>query len=372
MSVPFIDLKRVALLAAGAAQAEWQRLVANAEFMGGPSVAAFEQELATALGAKHAISCGNGTDALCIGLQALGVRAGHKVALPNLTFWASYEGIAQLGATPLLIDVNPQTLQMDFEALKRAHRQLGFDAVVLVHLLGWATPELFEFRDFCRQNSVLLLEDGAQSFGVQVGGKSVYAGASAVTLSFYPAKVLGGCMDGGALLTDDAETAARFRNLCNHGRTAHYAYGRVGWNSRMGALHAEWLRAMLKHAGDILKERRALETAYQGLFAELPDVITPYSAPRGVLGNGYLAVAALKHHEPQVIAERLQRAGIGTGRVYPETLDVQPPATAALRYGDLAVGRAFCARVLNLPLFYGMTREEFAEVSDALRRALRD
>jgi dTDP-4-amino-4,6-dideoxygalactose transaminase len=372
VNVPFVDLKRVAALVRDPVVKRWDRLVADTEFVGGATVAALEHRLAEALGARHAITCSSGTDALYIALQALGIGPGQKVAVPNLTFWAPYEAIVQLGATPVLVEVDPADLQMDFEELCRGYDQIGFDAVILVHLMGWASARVGEFRRFCHAQGIPLLEDGAQSWGVQVAGKSVYAGACVSTLSFYPAKVVGGCMDGGAMLTDDAELAALIRRLCNHGRATHYSYAHVGWNSRMGAVQAAWLLAVLDHADAILRQRRALEASYHELFQELSDVVTGYSAPPGVIGNGYLSVCTLKRHDVATVAARLAAEGIGTGRVYPATLDAQPPAATALRTGDLAHGHAFCANVLNVPLFYGITEEEMNHVQTTLRSVLQE
>jgi UDP-2-acetamido-2-deoxy-ribo-hexuluronate aminotransferase len=372
VNVPFIDLKRVARLVEGPVLEQWQRLVAGTEFVGGPTVAALERKLGEALGVRHAITCSSGTDALYIALQALGIGPGKKVAVPNLTFWAPYEAIVQVGATPVLVEIDPVDLQMDLEELRRGYAEIGFDAVILVHLMGWASARVAEFRDFCRKKGIPLLEDGAQSWGVKIGGESVYAGAEVSTLSFYPAKVVGGCMDGGAMFTNDAELATLMRKLCNHGRATHYSYSHVGWNSRMGGVHAAWLLAVLDHAGEIVRQRSAFAAQYDELFQELSDEVTGYRAPPGVEGNGYLSVCTLERAELDAVVARLGEAGVGTGRVYPATVDVQPPAAGALRAGDLRHGHAFCANVLNLPLFYGMTDDEFEYVQVTLRRVLEE
>jgi dTDP-4-amino-4,6-dideoxygalactose transaminase len=179
-------------------------------------------------------------------------------------------------------------------------------------------------------------------------------------------------MDGGAVLTEDPELAALIRSLCNHGRATHYSYSHVGYNSRMGAIQAAWLSAILDHADAIVRQRRALAAAYRELFQELSDMVTGYGAPAGVTGNGYLSVCTLERHDVATVAARLAEAGIATGRVYPATLDVQAPAAAALRTGELAHGHAFCSKVLNLPLFYGLKEEEMNYVQTTLRRVLKE
>jgi dTDP-4-amino-4,6-dideoxygalactose transaminase len=372
VKVPFIDLKPLAALVSKSVVWTWREQIENTEFVGGPRVFSLEHRVGELLGVEHVVACGNGTDALRIALQALGIGPGKKVALPNLTFWATYEAVAQLGATPVLIEIDATDLQMDLDEFRRAYQKVGFDAAILVHLMGWASRRVGEFRSFCQDKGIPLLEDGAQSWGVEVDGRSVYAAAQASTLSFYPAKVIGGCMDGGAVLTGDAGLAALVRKLCNHGRASHYSYSYAGWNSRMGGLHAAWLLAMLEHAGTILAARRTLAAAYQRLFEELADELVGYHAPPGVVGNGYLAVCTLRRRDLATVTARLNEAGIDCGRVYPETLDAQPPAAHALRTGNLEKSRAFCQSVLNPPLYYGMSQEQMAYVETTLRRVLRE
>ncbi|MCC6528311.1 MAG: aminotransferase class I/II-fold pyridoxal phosphate-dependent enzyme [Polyangiaceae bacterium] len=370
MKVPFIDLKRVAGLVHAQALEAWQRVAERTEFVGGPTVGALEAALAGKLGVRHAIGCSSGTDAILIGLQALGVGPGSKVALPDLTFWATYEAVAQLGATPVLVDVD-EDLQLDLDELRRAHDAHRLDAVVLVHLMGWASARLGEIRAFCQERGLALVEDGAQAYGVEVAGAPVFAGARLSTLSFYPAKVIGGCMDGGAILTDDEALAGLVRKLCNHGRATHYSYSHVGWNSRMGGLQAAWLLAMLGHADEIVRTRRADEARFRERLAEVAPLARAYGPPAGVAGNGYLSVFALERAEHEAVARRLGELGVGVGRVYPETLSQQEPARQAPRASDLERSRDFCRRVVDLPLFYGMTAEEHAHVCQSFATVLR-
>lgn len=371
--VPFVDLKRVSALIKEPALAAWEHALLNTEFVGGPTVTALEKTLGERLGARHVITCSSGTDALYIALQALGVGPGKKVALPNLTFWATYEAVAQLGATPVLIDIDPADLQIDIDEFKQVFAKARFDAAILVHLMGWATPRLAELRGFCRENGIALLEDGAQSYGVTVDGRSVYEGALVSTLSFYPAKVVGGCMDGGAIMTDDAQLAELIRKLCNHGRATHYTYSHIGWNSRMGGISAGWLAELLRHDAAILSSRRELEARYRRFFtAELGDYVTPFGPPAGVTGNGYLSVCTLKRGSLEAVTAGLGAAGISVGRVYPETLDMQPPAAGALRFSSLEKGRLFCRSVINLPLFYGMTDAELERSQRVFAQLLRE
>ncbi|MGZ3417275.1 MAG: DegT/DnrJ/EryC1/StrS family aminotransferase [Polyangiales bacterium] len=367
--VPFIDLGRLVRRFREPVEKDWSGVLERCEFVGGPTVKKLEERLGTVLGANHVVSCANGTDALIIGLQVLGVRAGTKVALPNLTFWATYEAIALLGAIPVLVDVDPDDFQLSLEELARAHEKERFTVAILPHLFGWASARLSEIRAFCEERGIALLEDGAQCFGVEVGGQPVLAGARLSTLSFYPAKVVGGAMDGGAIVARDKSEADLARTLCNHGRATHYSYSHVGWNSRMGGLQASFILHVLDELPFILETRRSALDLYRA-FAESQKSIRFHGPPKGVTGNGYLSVFTSAKENGEQLVAALGQKGIGAARTYPETMDQQPPASGAIRVGDLARGRAFCRSVVNLPIFAGITAEEVRTSCEAFAEVL--
>lgn len=358
MQVPFIDLSRLTQKVATDVHAEWRGCLDRCEFVGGPGVGRVEKTLSKILAVPRTVSCANGTDAIIVGLQALGVTRGSKVAIPNLTFWATYEAVAVLGATPILVDIDPDDLQMSFEQFSKAHDAHRFDAAILVHLYGWTTSRLAEFRAFCKERSIGLLEDGAQCFGVEVEGEPVLAKATVGTLSFYPAKVVGGAMDGGAITLQSEEHEKLVRSLCNHGRADHYAYAHVGWNSRMGGVQAAFLSAVLDLVPDILSSRRKAAEHYRKALAG-HGKIRSYAPPAGVLENGYLNVLTVAGKGGQEIVDALKTKGIGAARTYPEPMDAQPPTKGvAIPFGSLEHSRTICKSVVNLPLFYGIREEE--------------
>jgi dTDP-4-amino-4,6-dideoxygalactose transaminase len=360
--IPFIDLKRLVAEIRADVIADWTACLDNTEFVGGPRVSAVEKKLATVLGVPQVVSCANGTDALLVALQAVGVKRGMKVALPNLTFWATFEAVAQLGAIPVLVDIDPDDLHVSLDELRSAHESHRFDALMLVHLFGWTSTRLAEIRAFCKERNVALVEDGAQCFGVEVSGKPVLADAAVATLSFYPAKVVGGAMDGGAVTVQSKEHEAFLRSICNHGRSDHYSYAHVGWNSRMGGLQAAFLLRVLDKVPAILESRRSTASWYRQRLASMKGVrvFGPANASSGIVENGYLSVLTVEGKRGQEVVDALKAAGVGAARTYPETMDVQPPAKAAgaIVHGDLRHSKAFCDKVVNLPLFYGMRAEE--------------
>jgi dTDP-4-amino-4,6-dideoxygalactose transaminase len=371
MPVPFIDLSRLVSRVRADVLAAFTECFDKNEFVGGPRVTALEKKLSGVLGVQHSVACANGTDALMVGLQAMGVKPGMKVALPNLTFWATFEAIVQLGATPILLDVDPDDLQVSFEQLKSAHEKHRFEAAILVHLFGWTSARLGEIRAFCKERNVALLEDGAQCFGVEVNGKPVLADAEVATLSFYPAKVVGGAQDGGALTASSTDKANYIRSLCNHGRSDHYSYAHVGWNSRMGGMNAAFILRLLDEVPAILESRRAATQFYRERFAKTAGVRV-FGPPSGVKENGYLNVMTVDGKKGADLVDALKKAGIGAARTYPETMDIQPPvkATGAILHGDLTVSKRFCESVVNLPLFFGIRNDELEEASSAFAAAI--
>ena len=374
MQVPFIDLKRGFSGLESEITREWEESLRASEFIGGQKIQALETAMAKELDVDHFVSCANGTDALQLGLRALGVGPGTVVALPNLTFWATFEAVVNVGATPLLIDIDPSDLHMDLAEFKKAHEKHHFEAAIFVHLMGWTSAKLEEFRGFCRDRAIRVLDDSAQAFGVKVGGRSLFKEAQISTLSFYPAKVLGGAMDGGGLATQDAGLAEQVRTLGNHGRKTHYSYSAVGYNSRMSVIQSRFLLKMLGRVDGFLSSRnKGLEVYRSELSAaSASGKLKLHLPPAGVSGNGYLTVIECMQHSGEAVGAKLKTMGVGTGRVYPETIDVQVPAKGALKISALQKSKDFCARVVNLPLFAGITEEECRFSAQALLKALEE
>ena len=371
MQVPFVDLSRIVKKVKPDVMRDWEECLDHCAFVGGPSVPKLEKKLEGFLNVGNFVTCGSGTDALIIALRAMGLGAGMRVAVPNMTFWAPYEAIVQMGAEPVLIDIDPDDLQLDFEEFKEAHDRFHLDGAILVHLFGWTSQKLYEFRQFCRKHDIVLIEDGAQAFGVELEGESVLSGAQLGTMSFYPAKVLGASGDAGGITTQDIKLAEKIRALCNHGRAGHYTYDFVGFNSRLGALQARFLMRVLDEMTGVLEERRAAEAFYQKFFSDYPDLCRVYQAPAGVTSNGYLNVLRVYGKSGDELVSGLVKEGIGAARTYPQTLDMQPPAKKALKSSDLRHSIEFSKNVINLPLFSGITIEECEIAAKALLKIMK-
>lgn len=369
MKVPFVNLKPLSQRLKSKVLEDWSEVLENTEFVGGPSVQKLELELAQRLEVPHVVTCANGTDALILALQALDVGPGDKVAVPNLTFWATYEAIIHRGAIPVLIDSNSDDLQMDFEEFCEAHKKYNLKAAFLVHLFGWASPYTEKFRNFCKENSISLIEDGAQAYGVRKDSHSIFKGSLMATMSFYPAKVIGGAMDGGAILCSSEDQAKLCRVLANHGRSSHYSYSHAGWNSRMGGLQAKWLLRFLEIENDIFQSRLKTLEFYQ---REIPstDCFKWVKAPGGIETNAYLAVARVPESQREKIQNKALELGVDCKNTYPETLSMQPMCKNDLRISDLVNSNKFVREVLNLPLYAFMEKDELNFVATIMKKLI--
>jgi dTDP-4-amino-4,6-dideoxygalactose transaminase len=365
MAVPFIDIKR---FEPGFLD-QWEKKVSemskNAQFIGGAEVSTLEARLAASAETKYAIACANGTDALQLALRAMGVGRGDKVLLPDSTFWATFESVINVGADPVTVDPTESDLQLDFDEFQKACEKYKPKAAIIVHLYGWGSARIEDFRKYCQQAGILLLEDGAQCFGVRYKNESIYKNAKIATTSFYPAKVLGAAGDGGAVFTNEEELANMVRQLSNHGRTSHYGHGSVGWNSRLDSLQAAFLNLSMDHIEARLDSRRKIAKKYR---EELPkygiQVVYP---PENYLENGYCNANIFTEEERPKLESLLKEKGIGFGIIYPGAMSDQPGAKGWEKFGTKNVARKICATILNLPLYAYMTDTEFEEVISVIK-----
>lgn len=345
---------------------KYYSMTLNSQFIGGADVVELEKRLQSELEVTYAITCANGTDAIQLALRAIGVGEGDVVLVPNVTFWATFEAVVNVGAKPVTVDADLTDGGVCFEAFAQAIREVQPKAAVVAHLYGWGSARLLDLRAFCREHGVFLVEDGAQAFGVRHVGESILKGAVISTTSFYPAKVLGGAGDGGAVFTNDAALADKVRRLGNHGRTAHYGYGDAGWNSRLDSLQAAFLNLSLDHIGARIASRREAVAFYK---KHLPTTgIQMMTAPAGYDENGYCNVCLVSDAKLKTALEaKLKAEGIGFGNIYPSVMSSQPGAAAYLKghFGGQA-GEQLCASVLNLPLFPYMTETELQRVVDVV------
>lgn len=368
MSVPFLDLKPLSRRLSEAVLPQWAELLGEARFIDGALCRSLEQRLAARLDCPKVLACSNGTDAIVATLMATGIGPGDLVALPNLTFWASYEAPAMLGAKILLLDIGDD-LHLDPEQLESALARFPLKAVILPHLYGYCATHVETIRHMCAAAGVPLVEDCAQAFGVEIGGRSLFYGAEFGTMSFYPAKVMGGCMDGGAISCRDDAAAARLSSLINHGRRGHYSYAHVGLNARMGEMQATYLLAMLDLFDEIVAARAQQHQLYIDAFATTPG-IEMITAPGSVRSNHYLCPVLLSDISAANFVSAMNTRGIGAARVYPETISQQAPAAGALTPFPLKRSLAIVERLVCLPMYLGLAPDSQDKVIAAVESLL--
>lgn len=370
MSVPFIDLKRYEPGFLDNWYEKVQQLSKNTAFIGGSEVATIEENIKRNCQVEYAISCANGTDALQIALRAVGVDRNDFVLLPDATFWATFEAIVNVGANPVPVDISEDDLQMDFDLFVQAAEKYKPKAAILVHLYGWGSSRIEDFRSYCTNNNIKLIEDGAQSYGVNYNNESIYKNALVSTISFYPAKVYGAAGDAGAIATSNEELSSKIRSICNHGRSEHYSYQFVGWNSRMDTLQAAFLNLIQPHLADRIKSRQKSALWYRTELQGSDD-FKHIKVPNRYIENGYLNCLIIKSEKRDAICDHLKSKETGFGIVYPEPMSIQLGAQPYLQekfHNPVALKLSKC--VLSLPLFANMTEDELYEVKTVFLEAI--
>jgi dTDP-4-amino-4,6-dideoxygalactose transaminase len=345
--------------------AERQRAVLESgRYILGPEVEAFESEFAAYVGSEHCVGLANGTDALEIGLRALGVGPGDEVVVPAFTFFATAEAVVVLGATPVFCDVDPGTWCMTAATAEPAIGERT-RALVPVHIFGNPAP-VPELVELARPRGIRVLEDAAQAHGAELGGRMAGALGDAATFSFFPSKNLGGFGDGGALTTGDATVADAARLLRTRGSKDKRTFTEVGYNSRLDELQAAGLRVLLPHLSDWVEARRRAASAY--LEAGLADLAGIQSETAE--GRSAWHILAIVSPERDRVAAALSEAEIEARPYYETPLYRQPALGRWAPAQPLAETERICSQVLALPMGSVLPEGAPAEVVGAMRSAL--
>lgn len=337
----------------------------SGQFIMGPNVKAFEEEAAAYLGVRHAVGVNSGTDALVIALQAAGIGEGDEVITTPFTFFATAEGVSRLGATPVFVDIDPLTFNID-PGLIEAAVTPRTKAILPVHLYGQAA-DMDPIMEVAKKYGLKVIEDTAQAFGGEYKGKKLGTIGDAGCFSFFPSKNLGAFGDGGLIATDDDEIAERVRMLRVHGAKKKYYNEVIGYNSRLDALQAAILMVKLPYIDGWNEGRRRAAQRYNELLKDIPDVVTPYEAPYAKHVYHQYTVRILNGKRDQV-KEYLQQQGISTMVYYPvpvHKLPVYAQNAVALPEAEKAAGE-----VLNLPIWPGITESVQTKVAGVLEAAL--
>jgi dTDP-4-amino-4,6-dideoxygalactose transaminase len=340
MKVPFLDLGRLHASIRGELDEVIATTIDSSGFINGPAVSAFEAEFAVAHDADHAIGCGSGTVALELALRALGLGRGDEVIVPSMTFFATAEAVANVGATPVVADVEAATLLLG-PAQVDAVRTDRTRAVLPVHLYGHVVP--FEYMEAWAASGLLVVEDAAQAHLATWRGRPVGASSRAACFSFFPGKNLGALGDAGAVLTQDPDLAHRIMQLRDHGRLEKYVHAEFGMAARLDALQARVLQVKLRHLATWTARRRAVAARYRELLADAESVrLVPWDD--GAVHH----LLVVRLHDRDRMAAALADEGVGTGVHYPVPLSRQPPLAGRTR--PCPVSERAADEILSLPM----------------------
>jgi dTDP-4-amino-4,6-dideoxygalactose transaminase len=369
MPVPLLDLQgqyaplREEILAAIARVCDSQR------FIGGAEVEAFEREIAAYLGVPHAIGLTSGTDALLIALMALGIGPGDEVITPTFSFFATAGAVSRVGATPIFVDIDPLTGNVDPDAVKAA---IGpkTRAIIPVHLYG-QSADMEPILDAASRAGIPVIEDAAQAIGATYRGRQAGSLGTMGCFSFFPSKNLGAFGDAGLLTTGDDRLAHEVRLLRNHGAEPKYFHQRIGGNFRLDAVQAAVLRVKLPHLDGWTEMRRRNADRYDRLFAA-SAAAARITLPARVkdcrhIFNQY--VIRVPHRD--AVKARLDAAHIGSEIYYPVPFHLQECfARLGYRRGQFPAAEAAAAETLALPIYGELTEPQQREVVDAVSRAV--
>jgi dTDP-4-amino-4,6-dideoxygalactose transaminase len=376
MRIKFINLAAQNQEVATRISHELEEVHARTAYVGGEQVEKFEQEFARYLGVKRTVGLANGTDALRLALLALDIGPGDEVITTPMTFIATAAAIAQTGARPVFVDIDPNTCNIRLSALRKIledkspAERAKIKAIVPVHLYGMPT-EMSELKEIADEFKLKIVEDACQAHGARIltAGNWVRAGSigDVSCFSFYPGKNLGAWGDGGAIATNDEEVAQRVSLLSNHGRLSHYAHEICGYNSRLDSIQAAVLRAKLEKLDEWNQRRRIIASAYREMLASLD--VQPIPEPVNLESCYHLFV--IRSAKRDFIRTTLIENEIECGIHYPVPLHLQPALSyLGYRPGDFPASEALADTVLSLPMHPTMTGVEVVRTVEIVAEAL--
>ncbi|GLR66817.1 aminotransferase DegT [Acidocella aquatica] len=372
--IPFLDLKAQQARIGPGLRARLDAVLAHGQYILGPEVSELEARLAAFCGAAHCVTVSSGTDALQIAMMAEGIGRGDAVFLPAFTYTATAEVPLLLGATPVFVDVDPHTFQIDVAGLKariadvKRGGTLRPRAIVGVDLFG-QPADWDAIRAIATREGLFTLDDCAQSFGAALKGERLGRAADATATSFFPSKPLGAYGDGGALFTESAERAALFRSLRTHGEgTTRYEVMRIGMNGRLDTMQAAVLLAKLEVFEGEIARREQIAGIYDKALADVLKI--PSRVAQSVSAWAVYSVLLRDEAERETAKAALQAAGIGHAVYYPRALHQQPAYASCHDGVPLPVAEGLGRRILALPIHPDLSDAQAARVAAVLRAAL--
>ncbi len=360
--IPMVDLKGQYHKLKAEIDTALMTALENTQFVMGPNVSAFEQEAAQYLGAKHAVACASGTDALHLALRAAGLQPGDEVITTPFTFIATAEAICYIGAVPVFVDIDPKTFNIDPELIEQAITPKT-RAIIPVHLFG-QPADMPRITAIAKKHNLMVVEDCAQSFGAAIGKTMTGNFGIAGCHSFFPSKNLGCYGDGGMITTNDDHLANEMKVLRNHGSYERYHHSIIGYNSRLDELQAVILRIKLKHVEEYNRERRRVAHTYSKLLA---DIVTPPFEDE--IGNHVYHQYTLLSSQRDAIMKALSDNKISSAVYYPIPLHKQK--VFAVDYADIPmpVSEKVASECMSLPIHPDLGESQIKRIVDVIRSA---
>ena len=366
MQIPILDLKAQYETIREEIRDAIDQVLEKQHFILGPEVKALEQEIAQFCGRKYGIGVASGTDALILGLKACGIGPGDKVIVPSFTFIATADAVSALGATPVFVDIEPDTFNLDpslIEPLIDANTK----AIVPVHLYG-QVADMEPILKLAAAHKLKVVEDAAQALGATYDGRRATSFGDVGCISFFPSKNLGGYGDGGMIVTDSEEIYRHLISLRAHGSAKKYFSQEQGWNSRLDELQAAILRVKLRYLDQWGAGRRAAADCYDRTLRHLPGVVVPERNP---CCQHVFHQYTIRVPQRDLVQKRLAEQGVSTMVYYPVPIHLQPIySSLGIGSGSLPMTEAACREALSLPMFPELTEEQIEYVVDALNVAL--
>jgi dTDP-4-amino-4,6-dideoxygalactose transaminase len=363
--IPMLDLKAQYAAIREEVRAAIDAVLESQHFILGPQVQALEREIAAYCGTRHAVGVASGTDALILSLHAAGVGPGDEVLCPTFSYIATGDSISLLGATPVFVDILPDTFNMD-PAQIAAGITARTRVILPVHLYG-QPADMDPILEIARQHGIKVIEDNAQAIGARYKGRRTGSMGDLGCISFFPSKNLGGYGDGGMVVTNSDELAARLRSLRAHGTRAHkYRSEEQGWNSRLDELQAAILRVKLRHLDQWAEGRRQNAAHYDRLLGGISGVVVPQVAP---WAEHVYHQYTIRVPQRDALQKALSDRGVPTTVYYPVPMH-QQRMYESLPRRSLPVAERAAAEVVSLPIYPELTVQQIARVGQAIRSAV--
>ena len=347
ISVPFLDLKSQHRSLREDLWRVWDEVLDSAGFIGGSPVEQFEKAFAAFCETKHAVGVGNGTDALLLALKALGIGRGDEVIVPANSFVATAAGVVHAGATPVFVDIDPRTYNIDVNQIEN-HISPQTKAIIPVHLYG-QPADISPVLELAKLYGLKVIEDAAQAHGALYHGRRAGSMGDAACFSFYPGKNLGACGDGGAVVTSDPDLAQSLRRLREHGGLRKYEHDVVGYNSRLDSLQAAALHIKLGFLDQRNEMRRRHAESYRELLSDITGIVTPFVLS-GVTSVYHLYMIRVETGSRTDLQDYLKDHGVQTLIHYPIPIH-RTRAFAEFRKHDCPIAEEYAERILSLPMY---------------------